>query len=324
MISSNGPRAGQRHGTVIGALLLLLSAIGAIAPTQAASAPATGGGAGTGNAGADVIARGGGVTLAAGDVRSLVQALPQADRKLAGNDAAALERLVRNELVGRAVLAEARQAGFERQADTQSQLARLHDEALLRLWLAKQATVPADYPAEADIKAAWDANQKALVGPTQYRLAQVYIGLPEEPAKLAEALRKASDVAGRLAADRNGDFGKLAATYSEHADSAGKGGDMGFLPDSQLAPEVLAAVRGLKPGEAAGPVRTAQGLHFLKLLDRKAGAPLSFAEAHDALASALRSRRGNELSQAYLAGLNARLGISVNQIALAKLQEDMH
>jgi parvulin-like peptidyl-prolyl isomerase len=95
---------------------------------------------------------------------------------------------------------------------------------------------------------------------------------------------------------------------------------MGYLPDNQLAPEVLAAVRGLKAGETVGPVRSAQGLHFFKLLDRKAGASLGFAEAHDALAAALRARRANELGQAYLAALNARLATSVNQIELARLQ----
>jgi peptidylprolyl isomerase len=319
MNESKRPHDGQRVGVIVSALLLLLSALGAVTSAQAASAAATGS-----TASGDVIARGGGVTLAAGDIRTLVQALPETDRKVAGTDAAALERLVRNEVVSRAVLAEAKQAGFDKDLGTQAQFARLHDEALLRLWLAKQAAVPADYPAEADVKAAYDANQKVLVGPTQYRLAQVYIGLPDDPAKLSAALRKAAEVGGKLAGDKvTADFGKLAEGYSEHADSAGKGGDMGFLPDNQLAPEVLAAVRGLKPGEVAGPIRTAQGLHYLKLLDRKAGASLSFTEAHDALASALRTRRANELSQVYLAALNTRLGISVNQIALAKLQEDM-
>jgi len=320
---SKGPRDGQPGGVIVAAFLLLLSALGAVCSVQAANSPATVGAASM--AGGDVIARGGGVTLAAGDIRTLVQALPETDRKVAGTDVAALERLVRNEVVSRAVLAEARQSGFDKDPGTQAQFSRLHDEALLRLWLAKQAAVPADYPAEADVKAAYDANQKVLAGPTQYRLAQVYIGLPDDPAKLSAALRKAADVGAKLSGDKvAADFGRLAEAYSEHADSAGKGGDMGFLPDNQLAPEVLAAVRGLKPGEVAGPVRTTQGLHYLKLLDRKAGAALGYAEAHDALAGALRTRRANELSQAYLAGLNTRLGISVNQIALAKLQEGMH
>jgi peptidylprolyl isomerase len=268
-------------------------------------------------AGGDVIAQGGGVSLASADVRALLQSLPEADRKLAASDATVLERLVRGEIANRALLAEARAKGFEKQADTQAQLARVRDEALLRLWVASQAAVPAGYPAEADIRAAYDANQQQLVAPSQYRIGQVYIALPDDPVKLAVALKKAADVSAKISTS---DFGKLAQEYSEHAESAGRGGDMGYLPDNQLAPEVLAAVRGLKAGETVGPVRSAQGLHFFKLLDRKAGASLGFAEAHDALAAALRARRANELGQAYLAALNARLATSVNQIELARLQ----
>jgi peptidylprolyl isomerase len=292
---------------VVLSLHFMARALGANAP----GAPAAGG---------DLIAQGGSVALSGSDVRALVQALPEAERKVAASDAGALERLLRNEIASRALLADARAKGFEKQADTQAQLGRVRDEALLRLWLASQSAVPASYPAEADIKAAYDANQKALLAPTQYRLAQVYIALPADAAPLALALRKAGEVAGKVA---SGDFGKLAQEYSEHAESAARNGDMGYLPDNQLAPEVLAAVRTLKVGETAGPVKTAQGLHYLKLLDRKAGAALGFAEAHGALAAALRTRRANELAQAYLAGLDARLAISVNQIELAKLQASL-
>jgi parvulin-like peptidyl-prolyl isomerase len=265
----------------------------------------------------DVIAQGGGVTLAGTDVRTLLQALPEAERKAVTADAGTLERLVRGEIANRALLAEARAKGFDKQADTQAQLARVRDEALLRLWVASQAAAPAGYPSEADIKAAYDANQQQLVAPTQYRIGQVYVALPDDPARLAAALKRAAEVSAKIATS---DFGKLAADYSEHAESASRGGDMGYMTDTQLAPEVLAAVRTLKAGESVGPVRTAQGLHFFKLLDRKAGAVLTLAEAHDALASALRTRRANELGQAYLAALNARLATSVNQIELGRLQ----
>lgn len=277
--------------------------------------------AATASAGGELIAQGGGVALSGGEVRALLQALPDADRKLATGDAATLERLLRSEIASRALLAEARAKGFEQQPDTQAQLARVRDEALLRLWLASQAAVPASYPAEADIKAAYEANQKALTAPTQYRIAQVYIALPADPAPLAAALRKAGEVSAKLPGT---DFAKLAQEYSKHAGSAARGGDMGWLPDNQLAPEVLAAVRSLKVGDEAGPVKGADGLHFLKLLDRKPGAALTLAEAHDALAAALRTRRANELAQAYLAALNGRLAISVNQIELAKLQAALH
>jgi peptidylprolyl isomerase len=274
-------------------------------------------------AGPDVIAEGGTISLSASDVRTLVGALPAADRKVVAADAATLEKLVRTEIVSRALLGDARAKGFDKQAETVAQLDRLRDEALMRLWVASHGAVPVGYPSEDEIKAAFDANKAALVAPAQYRIAQIFISTPEgaDATKLAGALRKASDLSGRVA---TGDFSKLAQEQSEHAESAGKGGDMGYLAENQLAPEVLAAVRPLKSGEVVGPVRTAQGLHFFKLLDRKAGAPLTLAEAHDGLANALRTRRGNELAQAYLAELNSKLAISVNQIELTKVQASLH
>ena len=293
-----------RHAVATTVMLLAAVTAGAATPT-------------------DVIAQGGSVSLGSGDIRTLVGALPATDRALVAGDAATLEKLVRTEIVTRSLLGEARTKAFDKQPDTVAQLDRLRDEALVRLWVASRAAVPAGYPAEADIKAAFEANKQALVAPTQYRIGQIFIATPDgaEPAKLAAALRKATDVGARIAGV---DFAKLAQEQSEHAESAGKGGDMGYLPENQLAPEVLAAVRALKVGEVVGPVKTAQGLHFFKLLDRKAGAPLTLAEAHDALANALRTRRGSELAQAYLADLGTRLAISVNQIELAKLQATLH
>jgi parvulin-like peptidyl-prolyl isomerase len=79
-------------------------------------------------------------------------------------------------------------------------------------------------------------------------------------------------------------------------------------------------VRTLKVGEVAGPVKTTHGLHFFKLLDKKPGVVPSLTQVHDALASALKSRRASDLERAYLTALNGKLGVTVNQIELAKLQ----
>ena len=271
----------------------------------------------------DAIAQGGNITLTATELRALVSALPAAERKQVTADAAAFEKLARTEIVNRSLLSEARAKGFDKQADTIAQLDRMRDEALLRLWIASHATPPSGYPSEEEVRTAYETNKQSLVAPTQYRVAQVFIAAPDgsDPTKLAAALRKAADVGAKVA---SADFAKLAQDNSEHAESAGKGGDMGYIADNQLAPEVLAAVRALKPGEVAGPVKTAQGLHYFKLLDRKAGAPLTLAEAHDRLAAALRARRGNELTQSYLTELGGKLAISVNQIELAKLQTSLH
>jgi peptidylprolyl isomerase len=268
----------------------------------------------------ETIAQGGTVTLTASDIRALIASLPQNERPQVVADAGAFEKVVRADVVSRGLLAEARSKGFDRQPDTVSQLDRVRDEALLRLWVAAQAAVPAGYPGEDDIKAAYEANKASLVAPTQYRIGQVFISAPDggDAIKLGTALRKAAEISTRIGS--GADFSKLARDHSEHAESAGKGGDMGYLPENQIAPEILAAVRPLKTGEIVGPVKTAQGLHYLKLLDKTPGAAIPLAEAHDRLAAALRNRKAGELAQAYLADLNARLGVSVNQIELDKLR----
>ena len=117
-----------------------------------------------------------------------------------------------------------------------------------------------------------------------------------------------------------GDFGQLAKEQSEDAESAAKGGDMGFLPDDRLLPGIAAAVRGMKVGEVVGPVKSPQGLHFLKLIEKKEGTTPALAEVRDRLVAAMRARRAEELQQAYLNELGTKLAITVNQIELAKLQ----
>jgi len=68
----------------------------------------------------------------------------------------------------------------------------------------------------------------------------------------ADAKKKIEALHAKL--DNGEDFGSLAANYSEDKDSASNGGDMGFVPDSQLhsAPDVYNAINQLKPGQFTG------------------------------------------------------------------------
>lgn len=266
-----------------------------------------------------VIAKGGSVEIGAGDIRSLVSTLPETSRVAVSSDLGALEQLVRSEILRRAVSAEAKAKNFEQDPATVKALQRIHDEAVMRLWLASHAVVPADYPSDAEIQAAYEASKASLTTPTQYHLAQIFISAPDgtDATKLQAALTKAAGLRGKVG---TADFAQLAREQSENADSASKGGDLGFLPEDRLLPGIAAAVRGMKVGEVAGPVKSSQGLHFLKLIEKKDGATPPLSEVRDRLVAAMRARRGEELQQAYLNDLGTKLAITVNQIELAKLQ----
>lgn len=273
-------------------------------------------------ASAGIIAQAGAITLDGADIRTLVASLPSSERTAATGNLDSLEQVIRADLVRRAVLAEAKASAFANQPETAAALASVRDQALVRLWIASKSAVSPDYPTEADIQAAYDANRQALAAPTQYHVAQIFINAPDggDVGKLAASLQKATDVAARIATS---DFAQLAEKQSEDPQSARGGGDLGWMAENRIQPEILIAIRGLSLGQVVGPVKTAQGLRFLKLLGKKQGTIPALAEVHDRIATALRNQRASQLEQTYLTQYNSKLGVTVNQIELARLQQTL-
>ena len=268
----------------------------------------------------EVVAQGGSIQLGASDVQVLVAGLPQAQRNAAVASVGSLEQIVRADIIQRSVLADAQAQNFGHDATTEKALRQLDDEALTRLWIAHQAAVPAGYPTESAVQAAYELLKQRA--PYEYHLAQIFISAPDgaDSDKLDAALTKTAGIRKDLASE---DFAQVARQQSEEAASAAKGGDLGFLPATQLLPAVLEAVQSLKPGETVGPIKTADGLHFLKLIERKQVSVPALSLVHDRLVAALRERKQAELEQTYLRGLAAKLDITVDQIELAKLQQSL-
>jgi parvulin-like peptidyl-prolyl isomerase len=271
------------------------------------------------SAAGEVVAQGGSIQLGASDVQALVASLPDAQRQSATASVGSLEQVVRADIIQRSVLADAQAQNFGHDPATAKTLKQLDDMALTRLWIAHEAAVPAGYPSESDVQAAYDLLKQRA--PYEYHLAQIFVSAPDgaDADKLDAALSKTAAVRKQLASE---DFAQVARQLSDDP-SAAKGGDLGFLPATQLLPAVLTAVQSLTPGETVGPIKTADGLHFLKLIERKQTPLPALAVVHDRLVTALRARKQAQLEQSYLRGLDAKLDITVDQIELAKLQQSL-
>lgn len=125
-----------------------------------------------------------------------------------------------------------------------------------------------------------------------------------------EALALANKIRGRL--DKGEDFAKLAKDLSDDKSTGDHGGDMGFITrdDRRLAQ------RGMKPlgdkafemkmGEVAGPIKTDQGYHLLKLL--QPAELKSFEEVKDRVEQQLR----NQIRQEVMAELKGKIKITYN------------
>jgi peptidyl-prolyl cis-trans isomerase SurA len=99
----------------------------------------------------------------------------------------------------------------------------------------------------------------------QYRVQEIFLPV-DTPQQQARALQTAQFILGQLRAGAS--FELLARQFSQTG-TASNGGDMGFLFEGQMEAEIEKAVKQLKTGQIAGPVRGAGGYYILRLADRR-------------------------------------------------------
>lgn len=264
----------------------------------------------------EIVAKMGAFALKRSEVKQLAEAQGVT---LKGNKQAvlALEQLVRAELIRRAVLVEAKKMQWEKKPEVQQQIERAKDQVLVASYMNHTARPPASFPSEQELKQAYDANKAMFTTPTQYRVAQIYLSNDKDAAK---AERLAEELT-RKAREKGADFADLARKNSMHQESAANGGDMGWLPEDQLIPELRTALRNLLAGEIAKPVKSANGWHVLKLIERKESAQRPFAEIKENLAQLMRLRMAEQNEREYMNKLVTQSPVSVNEIALANIIE---
>ena len=100
----------------------------------------------------------------------------------------------------------------------------------------------------------------------EYRTAHILVRLKHTPTpKESEAaLEQSLKIYNTLKKDAQ-KFASLANKFSQTS-AAPNGGDIGFQPAIQLAPQYFKAINGQKPGYISSPVRTAFGYHIIKIM----------------------------------------------------------
>lgn len=153
---------------------------------------------------------------------------------------------------------------------------------------------------------------------SEFRLGHILIQLPDgaSPQQIAEAQEEADSIIAQL--EKGEDFSELAVRHSDDS-YALKGGDLGWRPAAQWPALFSEAVVSLQPGELAGPLRSGNGFHILKMIDRRGDAQKiveQYSTRHILLKpSAIRS---SEQSLALARSLRARIEQGESFEALAK------
>jgi peptidyl-prolyl cis-trans isomerase SurA len=99
----------------------------------------------------------------------------------------------------------------------------------------------------------------------QYRLQEIFLPV-DNPQQQARALQTAQFILGQL---RGGASFEILARQFSQTGTASSGGDMGFLFEGQMEADIERAVKQLKTGQVAGPLRGAGGYYIIRLSDRR-------------------------------------------------------
>jgi parvulin-like peptidyl-prolyl isomerase len=270
--------------------------------------------------GSEVIARVGDSDVTAEEVGAFITSLDPRQQVAVTRDPALLSQTVRAILANRLVLKEALAKNWDQQPAIMAQLARIRESQIAESYLQSVTAPPENYPSEADIKTVYNANASSFLVPRRFQLAQVVVAVAKDADKAAEdSARKKLDDLLKRAKEPGADFAALARSASDDPATAERDGEIGWVAEPELRPEIRNQVFGLVKAGIADPVRLDDGWHILKLLDTEASRTRSLSEVRDALVQRIRAERAEANRRAYVANLFKQTPPVVNEIALSKL-----
>jgi peptidyl-prolyl cis-trans isomerase C len=156
-----------------------------------------------------------------------------------------------------------------------------------------------------DISAFYEKNPAKFQQPEAVHAAHILVIVPPTADAATKASLKARAMEALAAAKSGKDFGALARQYSQDG-SAQHGGDLGFFPKGQMVPAFEQVAFSLKPGQISDLVETQFGYHIIKVIEKRPGGTVPFAQAAPQIQQFLESQAQAEKGKAYVDALRAK------------------
>lgn len=172
--------------------------------------------------------------------------------------------------------------------------------------LESKMTVP-----EAEARVEYDSKLADYTREPSVALQEIFLKGDGAPVR-----EKAASLAARARAGE--DFAELARANSEGA-TAAAGGDLGTLARGDLSPEMQRVAFELAPGAVSDPVAQGGGYRVLKVVEKKEGSVIPFAEAKEEIIRRLAQQRMSSAYEAYVEGLRktALVDLKVREVPLS-------
>src|SRR5580658_4240501 len=152
----------------------------------------------------------------------------------------------------------------------------------------------------AEVQAYFNKNHAAFDKPAQVDARHI----------LVPDLKTAQKVEADLKAGK--DFATEAKQNSIDPGSRDKGGELGEIRHGQMVPSFDAAVFSLPVGVISAPVKSPFGYHIIQVESRTPGQKATLANTKDKITDLLRQQQESPLIQPFLADLQSKANIQVN------------
>ena len=151
-----------------------------------------------------------------------------------------------------------RYARFREDMRNELVLARLREREV------ENAVVVTDAEVETELARA----AKEIGGDTEFNIQHILVMVPQQatPDQIENRRRRALQALSDLR--KGGTFPEASATYSDAPDAL-QGGNLGWRPAGRLPALFLEALEKLKPGEVSDVLRSPNGFHVVKLIERR-------------------------------------------------------
>jgi peptidylprolyl isomerase len=261
-----------------------------------------------------VIGSIGGIEMRKDEILESLGGLGTVEKEALAHDPAALNKLLRSMLVQRVIYQQAVEVKWDQEPAIQPLLKSTREAAITDSYLKHISRPPEGYPDETELRKAYEASRAELTVPRSFRLAQIFISAGSD--------QLLAEVKKRLKADPAG-FGRIAREMSEEKESAAREGEIGWLNERQIQPEIFEQLPKLSLNVVSEPVRLKDGWHILKVLDVREPFTPIFDQVRVQLAQRLRAEKIRVGMQAYVAETLQKHPVAINEVALSKLLQEV-
>lgn len=230
--------------------------------------------------------------LTADEIAVLLKYLTDSQRQNLLQGQESFSKFVEQENQRRSLLQAALVSGMEKDPTRSLLLERQLEQLLINQYVQMHQgfKLNKDYPSVDDARAYYEKNKDKYVLEERIHVWQIFMPAPADKNEkdFAAIEADAKEVVKKIKRGKM-EFSAAADAYSKHEASRLNGGYMGLIKISSLVPEIRAEIDNLKPETPSDPIKTADGIHIVKIGARVAAQPVAFEQVEKSILQLLRN-----------------------------------